>query len=64
MIQEARAAIKAMIDKRLAQNMPGEHEIQSLVKELAENSKQCVKNLGKDIRYKYLIQVIVGHNRG
>ena len=53
-----------MIDKRLAQNMPGEHEIQSLVKELAENSKQCVKNLGKDIRYKYLIQVIVGHNRG
>mmetsp|Transcript_31592 Transcript_31592/g.41854 ORF Transcript_31592/g.41854 Transcript_31592/m.41854 type:complete len:93 (+) Transcript_31592:230-508(+) len=52
-----------MIDKRL-QSMPSEHEIQQLVKELAEESKKCVRQLGKDARYKYLIQVIVGQNKG
>ena len=44
--------------------MPGENEIQQLVKELAEESKKCVRGLGKDARYKYLIQVIVGANKG
>ncbi len=52
-----------MIDKRL-QNMPTKDEIQQLVKELAEESKKCVKGLNKDNRYKYLIQVIVGANGG
>ena len=55
----ARAAIKAMIDKKLLA-MPSENDIQALVKELAEDSKKCVRNLNKDARYKYLIQVIVG----
>ena len=55
---QARAAIKAMIDKKLL-NMPGENEIQGLVKELAEDAKKEVRRIGDD-RYKYLIQVIVG----
>ena len=52
-----------MIDKKL-QNMPNENEIHQLVKDLAEESKKCVRNLNKDSRYKYLIQVIVGQNKG
>ena len=52
-----------MIDKKL-QNMPNENEIHQLVKDLAEESKKCVRALGKDSRYKYLIQVIVGQNKG
>ena len=44
--------------------MPGEHEIQNLVKELAEESKKLMQRLGSDARYKYLVQVIVGHNKG
>ena len=44
--------------------MPTKDEIQQLVKELAEESKKCVKGLNKDNRYKYLIQVIVGANGG
>ena len=43
-----------MIDKKL-QNMPSENEIHQLVKDLAEESKKCVRALGKDSRYKYLI---------
>ena len=53
-----------MIDKRLANQPPSEHEISSLVKELAEESKKQVRGLCKDGRYKYLIQVIVGLNKG
>ena len=35
-----------------------------MVKELADDAKKAVRNLGKDARYKYLIQVIVGQNKG
>lgn len=53
-----------MIDKRLAANMPSENEISQLVKELAEESKKCLRGLNRDERYKYLVQVIVGQKKG
>ena len=44
-----------MIDKKLEANMPTNNETQQLVKDLAEDSKKCMRDLGKDSRYKYLI---------
>ena len=61
-LQEARAAIKTMIDKKLESNT--NNETHQLTKDLAEDAKKCVRNLGKDPGYKYLIQVIVGQNEG
>lgn len=51
-----------MIDKKLETNMPANNEVHQLTKDLAEDAKKCVRNLGKDQRYKFLIQVIVGQN--
>ena len=63
MIQEARAAVKAAIEKKLA-NGYSDNEISPLVRDLAEDAKKCVHRLNKDPRYKYLVQVIVGQNKG
>ena len=35
-----------------------------MTKELADKSKNCLKALNKDARYKYCVQVIVGVNGG
>ena len=44
--------------------MPGDNEIQGLVKDVVEDSKKAIRNLNKDARYKYLVQAIVGQNKG
>jgi hypothetical protein len=33
-------------------------------KEIADDTKAALKNLGKDKRYKFLVQVIIGENKG
>lgn len=33
-------------------------------KEIAEEVKTTLKNMGKDKRYKFLVQVIIGENKG
>ena len=33
-------------------------------KEIADEAKQELKSLGKDKRYKYIVQVIIGQNNG
>jgi len=35
-------------------------ELPQWTKEIADETKQELKNLGKDKRYKYLVQVIIG----
>ena len=60
----ARAAIKAMIEKKLTVSPPNQNEIQQLVKDLADDTKKCMRALAIDNRYKFLIQVIVGMNNG
>ena len=39
-------------------------DLQNLTKELADKSKNTLKGLNKDGRYKYCVQVIVGQNTG
>ena len=52
-----------MVEKRLGA-ITNEQDISPLVRELAEEAKKVIRGLGKDARYKYLIQVIVGKNQG
>mgnify|MGYP000126607810 FL=1 len=66
-LKEARAAIKASVDKRLTNfdcEDPKEGDVSQLSKDLADDSKKAVRSLNRDGRYKYLIQVISGQNKG
>jgi hypothetical protein len=38
--------------------------LQSWTKDIADETKHALKNLGKDKRYKFLVQVIIGENKG
>ena len=56
-----------MVDKRLANfdcEDPKEADVSLLSKDLAEDSKKAVRGLNRDSRYKFLIQVISGQNKG
>ncbi len=44
--------------------MPTNDQLSALTKELADKSKNALKSLDKDKRYKYMVQVIVGQNTG
>ena len=59
-VQEAKAAIQKLIEERLQQQMQVPADLQNLTKELADKSKNTLKGLNKDGRYKYCVQVIVG----
>ena len=59
----ARQKIKEYVDKRLEQAV-ADNEIQNLVREMAEEAKNIVRGLGNDQRYKYVVQAIVGQNKG
>lgn len=39
-------------------------EYPTWTKEIADQVKATLKNMGKDKRYKYLVQVIIGENKG
>ena len=55
-----------MVDKRLLNfdcEDPKEADISQLSKDLADDAKKAVRNMA-DQRYKYLIQVISGQNKG
>ena len=39
-------------------------ELPQWTREIADGAKHELKALGKDKRYKYLVQVIIGHNSG
>ena len=53
-----------MIDERIAQGNLAASDLPQMTKELADRSKNCLKALNKDARYKYCVQVIVGVNGG
>ena len=58
-----------MIEDKLAQGPinadPGNSDLTTLTKDLADKSKQAIKALpNQDPRYKYMVQVLVGQNQG
>ena len=54
-----------IINKRLETNMPqNETDNQQMVRDLADKTKQTLRNLNNDVRYKYCIQSIVGKRAG
>ena len=63
-MQQARAVIQKLVEERLSTNIPTNDQLSALTKELADKSKNALKSLDKDKRYKYLVQVIVGQNTG
>ena len=52
------------MEDRLTTNLPAAEQYSALCKELADKSKNALKSLDKDKRYKYMVQVIVGKNEG
>ena len=48
----------------MAKGDPNQQELPSMAKTLADGVKIALKNSGKDPRYKYMVQCIVGQNTG
>jgi tctex1 domain-containing protein 2 len=46
------------------QSNPNQQELPSMAKTLADGVKIALKNAGKDPRYKYMVQCVVGQNTG
>ena len=56
--------IQKLVEERVSQGQINPDQLPSLTKELADKSKNALKGLGFDKRYKYMVQVVVGQNTG
>ena len=61
---EAKEKIEKILREKLKNAQYNSTELPQWTRDIAEQTKQELKNLGKDKRYKYLVQVIIGHNTG
>ena len=63
-IQEAKERIKNIVDNKLKGQAFSATEYQGWCKEIADETKAELKSLGKDKRYKFLVQCVIGQNIG
>ena len=61
---EAKEKIEKILREKLKNAQYQSNELPQWNRDIADQTKQELKNLGKDKRYKYLVQVIIGHNTG
>lgn len=56
--------IQKLVEDRVAQGTFTNEQLPALTKELADKSKNALKSLEMDKRYKFIVQVICGQNTG
>eukprot|EP00347_Sterkiella_histriomuscorum_P006076 403354159 len=61
---EAKEKIEKIVREKLKNAQYTSNELPQWTRDIADETKQELKNLGKDKRYKYLVQVIIGQNSG
>ena len=61
---EAKEKIEKILHEHLKGKQKTPQELNQLTKEIADQVKKELKDLGKDKRYKFLVQCILGQNIG
>ena len=61
---EAKAKIEEIVQNKLKDQTYQLEHLANWTKSIADDVKQELRNLGKDKRYKFLVQVIIGENKG
>ena len=61
---EAKERIEKIVHEQLKGKQKNAAELNTLTKEIADQCKKELKDLGKDKRYKFLVQCILGANIG
>ena len=61
---EAKEKIEKILATMLKNVQYTQSDLPQLTREIADKTKSDLKALGKDKRYKYLVQVIIGQNSG
>ena len=64
MFQEAKERIEKIVKAKLQGVQFSNAEYQGWCKEIADETKAELKSLGKDKRYKFLVQCVIGQNIG
>ena len=61
---EAKEKIEQIVHETLKgkTKQPGEYPV--LTKDIADQCRKALKDLGKDKRYKFLVQCVLGQNKG
>ena len=61
---EAKEKIEAIVHEHLKDKSRQATEYPTITKEIADQCRKALKDLGKDKRYKFLVQCILGQNKG